>query len=155
MMFHNSDSTVLQEPKNPESNKAIAESYAAQFLGERVDDYVMETGISRFGLYYWEYYRVIDGYRTTDELYIVIGDDGQIVRLETGYLGTFNGIDSLPFSMEDAENVVKEMIAKIGGGAQYEYTKIIPTVLKDGKIGVIYKVLFPGREYCIIVSLDE
>ncbi len=157
---------ALGDKIDPVKARAVAEKYASVYLGEYADEYVVEADWSSYDFHYTAR-RMINGLKSADALHIIIDNYYQIAVLRIPYLGSFDGIDSLPFSIEAANAVIAEKAEEksksISGFTQYEYKSITPIVLQDGSVGVIYEVDFSketssgkgGERYYFYVSPEK
>ena len=149
-----------------EDAKAKAKDIADYYLGESADEYNVETDYTTQGFFY-EAYRMINGYKSADRMKIVLNNEGDLEQLLLQNTGSFDGIYSLPYSIEQAnavmEETVRELAKDITGFTHYEYNDVTPIVLQSGKVGLLYTVHVHatigdwkgGWLYYYIVSFEE
>ena len=127
-----------------EKCRAAAEKIASEILGDKQNEYVVETRSD--GTYYYSYcaYRMIDGCKSADRIIISVDREEKPAALIMSSLGSFDGISSLPFGKEEAETVIAEKIASVSpeiyGYKSYEIKDATPVVLEDGSVGCVYSV---------------
>ena len=122
-----------------------ARLYAEHWLGENANKYAVDIDWSECTLTYTAR-RMIDGYRTAEFLRFTLDNKGNLVNLRIPYLGSFDGMASLPYDVGEYESIANEKCRQIARGvanfAYYEYGKKTPVVLADGTVGIVYEVSF-------------
>lgn len=122
-----------------------AKLYAAHYLGDDVNKYTAEIDWSEYKLYY-NAYRMIDGLKTAECFCFTFDSDGKLESLKKMYLGSFSGMDSLPYDLGKYESaaakIIKQKSREIPNLTYYEYVSRTPVVLPDGRVGIVYEVSF-------------
>ncbi len=117
-----------------------ADLIASEFI--KLSDYEVEISENN-GTYGYEYYREIDGYKTSDALTVYIRLLGELSAVHLEMIGSMENVTETPkLNMDDLERIAAEKIKEIYKDKKRE-TRIdeaILTILPDGQIGYYCKV---------------
>lgn len=139
ILFYNTETLVHQYDET--ACKQIADNIAAEYID--INDFSVETVIRDDSILF-DYYRTVNGYKTTDELFITINCEGNVSYFGYFTLNDFENCELTAFFPQQAEQLVYDKLDSIypasSNRTSSEIQSVVLVKMEDGSVAFYYTV---------------